>query len=57
MISPGRCGLKMQRVRGPVCVTEVMVALPEVASREQWLEARLRLLKKEKELTPPAGRG
>jgi predicted dithiol-disulfide oxidoreductase (DUF899 family) len=28
-----------------------MVALPEVASREQWLEARLRLLEKEKELT------
>lgn len=27
------------------------MALPEVASREQWLEARLRLLKKEKELT------
>jgi predicted dithiol-disulfide oxidoreductase (DUF899 family) len=28
-----------------------MMALPEVASREQWLEARLRLLEKEKELT------
>ena len=27
------------------------MALPEVVSREQWLEARLRLLEQEKELT------
>jgi predicted dithiol-disulfide oxidoreductase (DUF899 family) len=30
---------------------EVVMALPEVVSREQWLEARLRLLAEEKELT------
>jgi hypothetical protein len=30
---------------------EVVMALPEVVSREQWLEARLRLLEQEKELT------
>jgi predicted dithiol-disulfide oxidoreductase (DUF899 family) len=28
------------------------MSLPEVVSREQWLESRLRLLAEEKELTP-----
>jgi predicted dithiol-disulfide oxidoreductase (DUF899 family) len=30
---------------------EVVMTLPEVMSREQWLKVRLRLLEREKELT------
>jgi len=35
----------------PAVVQEVVMALPDVASREQWLEARVRLLAEEKEQT------
>jgi predicted dithiol-disulfide oxidoreductase (DUF899 family) len=33
------------------CLKEAGMALPEVVSREKWLQARLALLAEEKELT------
>ncbi|MDX6336954.1 MAG: hypothetical protein QOG05_4294 [Streptosporangiaceae bacterium] len=36
---------------------EVVMALPEVVSREEWLEARVRLLAREKEQTRARGTG
>jgi predicted dithiol-disulfide oxidoreductase (DUF899 family) len=35
--------------RGFAAIKEVVVALPEVVSREEWLQARVRLLAEEKE--------
>jgi predicted dithiol-disulfide oxidoreductase (DUF899 family) len=36
---------------GMIWVKEAVMALPQVASRERWLEARLGLLEQEKDLT------
>lgn len=53
-MNPGRPARPVAEIR---CAQEVVMALPDVVTREQWVAARTKLLAAEKEAPCAAGTG